>query len=175
MSYPPLISSTECPRCGSHSFTISAEENAIICNSCGHMISSPQEAQLFGDFSYEGSGSASSVGHVNIETGSVIEDTFFRRRIFGGINWQEKYQKELEELRKEISELKKNFELISPKIVIVEEIPKEEARDLIINYFKENDSADIEELLEVLKIPVSMIIDILDELKNEGIISAKEE
>jgi hypothetical protein len=54
------------------------------------------------------------------------------------------------------------------KVVVLEEVSKEEAKVLVENYFKEHDSADIEELMLNLRIPVQSIVEIVDELRNEG-------
>lgn len=64
---------------------------------------------------------------------------------------------------------------ISPRVVVIEEIPKEEAKLRVEEYFKEHKTADIEELMLNLKIPVQTLVEIIDELKQAGKISPEDE
>lgn len=77
----------------------------------------------------------------------------------------------LEKLDNKIEELRRFY----PRIVVVEEIPKDEAKHKVEEYFKENKEADIEELMINLKIPVEILVDIIDELKEEGKIASEGE
>jgi len=54
------------------------------------------------------------------------------------------------------------------KIVVVEEISKDEGKKLVEDYFKEHGTADIEELMINLQISVHTIVEIIDELRTEG-------
>lgn len=62
-------------------------------------------------------------------------------------------------------ELKKIEE---PKIVVIKEISKEDGKKLVEDYFKEHEEADIEELMLNLRIPIQTIVEIIDELHDEG-------
>lgn len=62
-------------------------------------------------------------------------------------------------------ELKK---IEDPKIVVIEEISKEDAKKRIEDYFEEHEEADIEELMLNLRIPIQTIVEIIDELRGEG-------
>lgn len=62
-------------------------------------------------------------------------------------------------------ELKKIEE---PKIVVINEISKEDGKKLVEDYFKEHKQADIEELMLNLRIPIQTIVEIIDELRDEG-------
>jgi hypothetical protein len=55
-----------------------------------------------------------------------------------------------------------------PKVVVLEEVSKEEGKKLVEDYFKEHGCADIEELMLNLRISVQTIVEIVDELRNEG-------
>lgn len=55
-----------------------------------------------------------------------------------------------------------------PKIVVIQEISKEDGKTLVENYFKEHETADIEELMLNLRIPIQVIVEIIDELRDEG-------
>lgn len=83
--------------------------------------------------------------------------------------------KEIEDLKKmivsqnsRISDLEHIKEDNSPKIVVLDEISKEEAKKLVEDYFKEHGVADIEELMINLHIPVQTLVEIIDDLRNEG-------
>jgi hypothetical protein len=71
---------------------------------------------------------------------------------------------DMKNLREEMQELRGSV----PKVVVLEEISKEEARKLVEGYFEKHGQADIEELMLNLQIPVRNIVEIIDELKNEG-------
>lgn len=62
-----------------------------------------------------------------------------------------------------------------PKVVVLEEVSKEEGKKLVEDYFKEHECADIEELMLNLRIPVQTIVEIIDELRNEGKLTPKGE
>lgn len=61
-------------------------------------------------------------------------------------------------------------EYISENIVIIEEMDKEEAKNKISKYMEENRTADTEELMENLKIDLRLLVEILDELREEGVL-----
>lgn len=82
---------------------------------------------------------------------------------------------EIEELRKLIAfqdsrlhQLEKDKLNLQAKVVVLEEVSKEEAKDMVENYFKVHGSADIEELMLNLRIPIQTIVEIIDELHDEG-------
>ncbi len=58
-----------------------------------------------------------------------------------------------------------------PKIVYVKEVPRSEAKERVIEYFKEHSEADLEDLMINLKIPVRILVDVIDELRKEGTLS----
>lgn len=59
---------------------------------------------------------------------------------------------------------------ISEEVVIIEEMDKEEAKNKISEYMEENRTADTEELMKNLKIDLRLLVEILDELREEGIL-----
>jgi len=61
------------------------------------------------------------------------------------------------------------------KVVVLEEVSKEEGKTLVEEYFKVHECADIEELMLNLKIPVRSIVEIIDELQKEGKLTPKDE
>jgi|SRR3972149_7157750 len=82
---------------------------------------------------------------------------------------------DLEELKRKsdiqetrLLQLEQGKENGQPKIVVLEEVSKEEGKTLVENYFKEHGCADIEELMLNLRISVQTIVEIIDDLKNEG-------
>lgn len=89
---------------------------------------------------------------------------------------------EIEELKRMIEtqntrifQLEQGKVVDQPKIVVLEEVSKEEAKKLVEDYFKEHGCADIEELMLNLKISVQGIVEIIDELQKEGKLTPKGE
>ncbi|MCW4006454.1 MAG: hypothetical protein NWF04_07685 [Candidatus Bathyarchaeota archaeon] len=76
-----------------------------------------------------------------------------------------KQEAQIKFLMNELEKIKANSQ---PKIVVVEEISKEEGKNLIEEYFKEHGSADIEDLMLNLRIPIQTVVEIIDELREEG-------
>jgi signal recognition particle GTPase len=66
----------------------------------------------------------------------------------------------------ELLQQRKGFE--QTRIVVVEEISKDEGKKLVEAYFKEHGTADIEELMINLQISVQTLVEIIDELRTEG-------
>ena len=86
-----------------------------------------------------------------------------------------KQEMQITYLLKTVLSLQENQQGEQPKVVIVEEVSKEEGKTLVEDYFKVHGSADIEELMLNLKMPVRSIIDIIDELQKEGKLAPKGE
>jgi len=63
-----------------------------------------------------------------------------------------------------------SVETAEDDIVVVKEIKYEEAKRMVLDYFKEHKEADIEDLHKNLKIDIETLIQILQELENEGYI-----
>lgn len=61
-------------------------------------------------------------------------------------------------------------ELGGPKLIIVEEMDKITAKQMVIDFMKEHDTSDIEELHQNIRCEITMLIDIVDELLAEGVI-----
>jgi len=176
MSYPYFDTSQQdifpigCPFCGSKRLVFDPTKEAMVCASCGASylqrpyIPPPESVSVT-------SANAGTVTPVAVET----EEFGFRKKtteIFPHTHPEfEKIESELQELKESVEELKKAY----PKVVVIEEVPKEEAKQRIEGYFKEHGKADIEELMLNLKIPVQTIVETIDELKREGKLSAEEE
>ena len=91
--------------------------------------------------------------------------------------WEQKkrieYERRFDSLEEKIDELKNLFlgdEPNSQKVIVVKEMDYEDAKNLVISYFKEHKEADISELHEKLGIKIDMLIEIIDELKKKKII-----
>jgi len=76
-------------------------------------------------------------------------------------------QSQVVQLRDEI----RNLRGLQPQIVYVEEIPLSDAKEKVVQYFEEHSEADLEELMINLKIPVRILVDVIDELRKEGRLS----
>lgn len=59
--------------------------------------------------------------------------------------------------------------------ILIQDIEFDKARELVVDYLKENKIASLSELSETLKIDLSMLCDIIGELKEKGLIKEKEE
>ena len=66
--------------------------------------------------------------------------------------------------------------IINPPIqqFLIEDIEFDRARELVVDYLKENKIASLSELAETLKIDLRMLSDIVGELQEEGLIKEKD-
>lgn len=158
------LPSTQCPRCGSL-LTLSPETGRLFCKNCGFET----------EYNYEVEApSESGASATTVET--VV---FQRQRIslppIPSYEDFKRLEEEVNKIKTEIEQIKSNISVFSPKIVIIEEKSKEQAKKEVEEYFKEHGAADIEELMLNLKIDVKTLVEIIDELKEEGKISVEEE
>lgn len=92
-----------------------------------------------------------------------------------------KLNNQMEVLNSRIDELSKSIEqlskMISPPIqeFEIKEMEFNEARELVMDYLKENKIASLSEIAETLKIELCMLCDIIGELQENGLIQEKEE
>ena len=176
-----IIRGMLCPFCGSDDIIYNPITETARCRGCGRPIDvargmtyatvdeKPSSSQV--------AGTEPPPHIVGAETKELYLYQRERREIFPRDEIK-KIERDIGELKNAITELDRKIEEvrgISPRVVIVEEVPKEDAKHRIEEYFKEHETADIEELMLNLKIPVQTIVEIIDELKEEGKISAEGE
>lgn len=172
----------KCRACGSNNVTYDPTAEIVTCNVCGYTYSThgrisynlPQEETM---------SSASVVAgtlppRLAIKTEEVVGYRRVTQEVFPHTHEEfKKLESDIEELKNIVNQLDSKVEElrgIFPKVVVVEEVPKEEARHRVLEYFKEHKTADIEELMLNLKIPVQTIVEIIDKLKREGKITTEE-
>jgi len=174
-----LSQSTErltCISCGSNNITFDPSDQTVSCNDCGVVY-------IVGSYNVP---KVMSSGSVTV--GTMVPKPLVKTEEFGYRKITQVFPHEHPEfktLENEITDLKKSIDQLddkvdelrgySPKVVVIEEIPKEEARKKVEEYFKEHGTADIEELMMNLKIPVPTLVEILDDLKREGKITARDD
>lgn len=56
----------------------------------------------------------------------------------------------------------------APEMVIVEEMTKEEAKQKVIDYMREHKTSDIAELHKSIGCDIKLLVEIIDELRQEG-------
>ena len=61
-------------------------------------------------------------------------------------------------------------DITSSKVIIVEEMDKSTAKQRVLDFIKEHDTSDIEELHQNLRCEITLLIEIVDELLAEGVI-----
>ena len=163
------ITRFECPYSGAKDLTLDVMTGDFVCNSCGS--SSQQSFQIIGGEEASSADASSVLTSGTVQTGvievkKVIQKT--TQTIFPHTHEEfARIRSEIDELRKEMKEL----QTLSPRIVVLEELPKEIAKERIETYFKKHGSADIEELMLNLRIPVNIILEIIEDLKQEGKLS----
>lgn len=174
MSRP--INLIECPFCHSSNVTFDLANQTLTCNTCGSIFMGIHFLEE--DLTSYPSTAGTLVPEAMVET----EETGYRRtkRLVLPYSHQQfiKFREDINELKSIVKELQNKFEgllIVSPKVVVVEEVPKEEAKRRVEKYFEEHGTADIEELMLNLKIRVQTLVDIIDELRREGKISEEEE
>lgn len=165
----------ECPVCHSSDITFDPTSRVVTCNRCGGMYipaGFPEEDLM----SYP-----STAGTIPPEAVVETEELGYRKRRYLLRTHShpefDEFSKEINELQSSVKELQNKVEglsIVSPKVVVVEEVPRQEAKRRVVEYFKEHGTADIEELMLNLKIRVQLLVDIIDELRKEGKISEEE-
>lgn len=167
-----------CPVCKSTNVTYDSTNETVTCNICGYKFSARTQ-----HLTQDATSSASIVaGTLTSKPVVKTEEVGYRRttqEIF--LHSHEEFrtiERDIEELKNSVKKLDAKVEDIRdifPKVVVVEEVPKEEARKRVEEYFKKHEMADIEELMLNLKIPVQTLVEIIDELKREGKVTAGDE
>ena len=165
-----------CPSCRSTNITFDPSSMTIKCNNCGqkHSIvptfvsSEPLISSADAAGTYSPTLSKTELGYVRI-TQEISPHS----------------HEEIKEIQKEIAQLKESMKNMdaeikeilggSPKVVVLEEISKEEARVKVEEYFEQHGKADIEELMLNLRIPIRTIVEIIDVMKREGKLSSEDE
>ncbi|RJS82459.1 hypothetical protein CW713_05065 [Methanophagales archaeon] len=72
----------------------------------------------------------------------------------------------LKEINERISSLE--WHTRTPEIVIVEEMSKKEAKQKVIDYMRAHKTSDIAELHKDIRCDIRLLVDIIDELREEG-------
>ena len=88
------------------------------------------------------------------------------------------YYREIDFLQKRITELENTvgrLQTEQTQVVFIEEVPIAVAKEKVESYFIEHGEADLEDLITNLKIPLRKLVAIIDELKEEGKLSPKED
>lgn len=187
----------KCPICGSSDSLIILGDQ-VTCHSCRY-VGNLQEFQILPAFIPRAAESAlrdwqtSSVSYVvagTVPPEPVIQTEIVSRRVSQELfpHTHEEFKQlhhEINELNKKLArarvkwdEIEKEIEELKgvyPKVVVVEEISKDKAKARIEDYFKEHITADIEELMLNLQIPVRTIVEVIDELRQEGKIASEGE
>lgn len=149
----------ECLKCGSP-LSYRNDTNQWYCSNCGHSI--VEESYLRDirtpEETYTGSG-------------ATVVATVQQKVVLPQLSTY----KEFKELKQEVENIKAMLSLSVPKVVVIEEKSKEQAKKEVEEYFKENKTTDIEQLVINLRIDVRTLVEIIDELKTEGIIEESEE
>jgi len=84
------------------------------------------------------------------------------------------HEKDMAKLQSQIAQLRdeiRNLQGLQPQVVYVEEVPLSVAKEKVVQYFEEHSEADLEDLMINLKIPVRILVDVIDELRDEGTLS----
>ncbi len=89
-----------------------------------------------------------------------------------------KYFEKIESLEERIISVENKIDILlqaqrvntDMDVIVVKEVPYEDAKNKVINYFKEHKEATIIDLHRDLGIPLDTLVEIIDELNREGII-----
>jgi transposase-like protein len=164
-----------CPFCRSTDVTLNPIARVFTCNSCGGkypFLTYPTQ---------QATSSASNPVAGTVEHALVKTEEFEYRRTTQQMfpHSHEEFQKlgdDIEQVKATVEKLDEKVEELRaslPKVVVLEEISKEEGKKRVEEYFKEHGQADIEELMLNLKIPVQTLVEIIDDLKKEGRVAPK--
>jgi hypothetical protein len=163
-----------CPYCRSTEATLDAITGTFTCNRCGgkYPFSSQYPTQ-------QATSSASAVAGTVEPILVKTEEFGYRRTTQMFPHNHEEFQKlgdDIEQVKAAVEKLDEKVEELRtslPKVVVLEEISKEEGKRRVEDYFKAHGQADMEELMLNLKIPVQTLVEIIDDLKKEGRLAPK--
>ena len=167
-----------CPSCGSNDATLDPFSGIFTCNSCSVKYYSSAR-RLTQEIA-----TPASVMAGTSEPNPLMktEELEYRRTT---MHLFPHSHEEFKTIGEDIEDVKRSVERLStelnklggvlPKVVVLEEISREEAKQRVEAYFKEHGTADIEELMLNLRIPVETIVEIIDDLKKEGKLATKNE
>ena len=154
----PHLKFAECPTCRIP-LSFRYDINQWYCSDCGYTFDEKPLVQ-------------ERLSEDTFTSGATIETTVQQRVVLP--RTRPTYN-EFKELKEEVERLKATLASSLPKVVIIEEKSKEQAKKEVEEYFKKHKTTDIEELMLNLRIEVRTLVEIIDELKEEGIIEESEE
>ena len=81
--------------------------------------------------------------------------------------------REVGEIASLLREIKETFEkdISNPRVIIVEEMDKNTAKQNVLDFMRSHKTSDIAELHENIRCDIAMLIEIIDELCREGMIA----
>lgn len=169
-----------CPFCGSTDITYNTSDQTITCNQCKIKCSMVE---------YQTSGEVASSGSVvagTLPPKPVIqtEEVGFRRitqGIFPHTHEEiRKLESDITELKNRVNQIDTNVkELMSAtsKVVVIEEIPREEAKrriiDFLDDYMKEHEHVYPSDVADELGLKYELVREIFDTLEKEGKLQKK--
>jgi len=168
-----------CRVCGSPNVTFDPTNEIIICNICGHRESIRTYAP---DVTYSGSVVA---GTIRPEPAAKTEEVFGYRRVTQELfpHTHEEFknlERNLDELTNRVNQINKKFDElrgISPKVIIVEEVPKKEAKrrveDFLKDYMKRHEKVYPSDVADELGLKYELVREIFDILEKEGKLEKK--
>lgn len=79
-------------------------------------------------------------------------------------------EEEVNEMASLLKDVKETLEkdISNPRVIIIEEMDKNTAKQKVLDFIKEHKTSDIAELHENIKCDISLLIEIIDELCREG-------
>ena len=168
-----------CRVCGSLNVTFDPTNEIVICNICGHTESI---RTYIPDVTYSGSVVA---GTVPPEPVVKTEEVFGYRRttqeVFPHTHEEFKnIERDMDELKNRVNKIDSKVEElrgISPKVIIVEEVPKEEAKrrveDFLRDYMKRHENVYPSDVADELGLKYELVREIFDILEKEGKLEKK--
>lgn len=171
-----------CPTCGESDGVSSLPDGSYYCIKCMGEFSiwrgdSPYGIMISGSENFFSS-NVSDVAGTQIPT-PVTRETVYKKETF--VQYPHTHlefdllKSQFNDLSSKLEEFENRLNEYEPKIVVIEEKSKKEAKELIESYFKEHKKADIEELMMNLHISVDTIVEIIDELREEGKLVPRDE
>jgi len=138
-----------CSSCGSSNVTFNSSNGTVICNNCGHSERADVASRWKVDTEISGS----------VLAGTSLPSAFVQKEEIG-------YRRVTQEIL-----------AISPKVVVIEEIPKEEAKirivDFLRNYMKSHEHVYPSDVADKLGLKYELVREIFDILEEEGKLEKK--
>lgn len=159
----------KCPSCGSADLTFDTRALVVTCNRCGVRSRVIPNYRI----SEEKTFSSSVAGTLPLKPAHYTEEEIFSHTH----DEFREIKRDINELKRRVREIEKLLK-ITPKVIVIEEISKEEAKGMVMqfieNYMKDHEYVYPSDVADALGLKYELVREIFDILEKEGMIKKRE-